>query len=50
MKIIVTGKNTKAAKSNDSHVKCSYCGSVGLFGGKGMCWECYKDQMSLRCD
>ena len=49
-KIIVTGKNNGVAKSNDSQAKCPYCGSTGLFGGTGMCWECYKDQMSSRFD
>ena len=44
-KIIVTGKNTGVAKSNDSQAKCPYCGSTGLFADTGMCWECYKDKM-----
>lgn len=49
-RIVVTGKNTGVAKSSDSQEKCPYCGSTSLFGGKGMCWECYKDQMSSRFD
>lgn len=49
-RIVVTGKDTGAAKTSDIQAKCPYCGSAGLFGGKGMCWECYKDQMSSRFD
>ena len=33
-----------------SRQRCPKCGSIGLFGGKGMCWDCYKDLMSSRFD
>lgn len=48
-KIYVVNKKEKIKPANDgSKEKCPKCGNVGLFGGKGMCWDCYKEIMSSR--
>lgn len=49
--IYVVSKGKVSTPANDeSRQKCPQCGSIGLFGGKGMCWNCYKDMMSSRFD
>jgi hypothetical protein len=49
--IYVVNKGKVSSPANDeSRQKCPKCGSIGLFGGKGMCWGCYKDLMSSRFD
>lgn len=49
--IYVVSKGKVSTRANDeSRQKCPQCGSIGLFGGKGVCWICYKDMMSSRFD
>ena len=46
----ISKKKIINAVNDESKQKCPKCGNVGLFGGKGMCWDCYKDMMSSRFD
>jgi hypothetical protein len=47
---VVNKGKISSVNKDDSQLKCPYCGNIGLFGGKGMCWDCYKDMMSSRYD
>jgi hypothetical protein len=47
--VVKKGKISSVEK-DDSQIRCPYCKRKGLFAGKGMCWDCYKDMMSSRYD
>lgn len=47
---IVNKEKKSVSVHSESKQKCPKCGNLGLFGGKGMCWECYKEMMSSRFD